>query len=195
MQGHNSTCTNHCGRQRLITGFAMDNRFLILIILFLSSLAVRSVYELLKEARRINPGNKQIFAVIFSVMCVLWVSWFSLCPVDPVRVDIPDAIRWAGLGVFILGSLLAVGALIQLRGVENIDHLVTTGLFKRIRHPMYAGFICWFLGWSLYHRAGVSLVIGLIGIASVLWWRHLEEARLEAQFGNSYRQYRRTTWF
>ena len=30
--------------------------------------------------------------------------------------------------------VLAVGALIQLGGVENIDHLVTTGFFGTVRH-------------------------------------------------------------
>jgi protein-S-isoprenylcysteine O-methyltransferase Ste14 len=128
-------------------------------------------------------------------MCILWVSWFSLCPADPSRLRLPDAIRWIGLAVVIGGTALAVGALVQLKGVENINHLVTTGLFKRIRHPMYAGFISWIVGWSIYHDGFISLVIGLVGIASVLWWRHLEEKRLAIQFGSSYRQYRLTTWF
>jgi protein-S-isoprenylcysteine O-methyltransferase Ste14 len=60
---------------------------------------------------------------------------------------------------------------------------------------MYVGFISWLLGWSIYHSALISLLIGLIGIVSVLWWRHLEERRLEVQFGSSYQQYRLTTWF
>jgi len=175
--------------------FAMDNGFLLPAVLFLLCLTIRSVYELLKEARIINPESKSIFAFIFTSMCVLWVSWFSLCPMDPFRVDFPDSVRWIGLVIFIIGTVLAVGALIQLRGVENIDHLVTTGLFRKFRHPMYIGFISWILGWSIYHSAIVSLAIGLIGIASVLWWRHLEEARLEVQFGNIYQQYRLTTWF
>ncbi len=38
--------------------------------------------------------------------------------------------------------------MIQLKGLENINHLVTTGLFSKIRHPMYDGFILWILGWA-----------------------------------------------
>jgi protein-S-isoprenylcysteine O-methyltransferase Ste14 len=173
----------------------MNSRFLIPTILFLLCLVLRSVYELLKEARKINPESKPIFAVIFSAMCVLWLSWFSLCAVDPRKLTLPDSVRWIGLAVFILGTVLAVGALVQLRGVENINHLVTSGLFKRIRHPMYAGFIAWILGWSIYHGALISFVIGLAGIVSILWWRHLEERRIEVQFGSSYQQYRLRTWF
>ncbi len=173
----------------------MENGFLLSAILFLFCLIIRSTYELLKEARKINPENKIVFTLIFTSMCVLWISWFSLCPMDPFGAGFPDSVRWIGFAIFIIGTLLAIGALIQLRGVENIDHLVTTGLFKRIRHPMYVGFISWLLGWSIYHNAVVSLAIGVVGIANVLWWRHLEEARLKVQFGNAYEQYRLTTWF
>jgi protein-S-isoprenylcysteine O-methyltransferase Ste14 len=173
----------------------MTTEFLVLVILFLMSLAIRCGYELLKEAHKINPESKPIFAAILTVMCILWVSWFTLCRLDPFRIDLPDPVRWIGLATFALGMVLAVGALVQLRGVENIDHLVTSGLFKRIRHPMYVGFIAWILGWSVFHGAVVSLGIGLIGVVCVLWWRHLEEARLDVQFGTRYHEYKLSTWF
>ncbi|MGA2622611.1 MAG: methyltransferase [Bacteroidota bacterium] len=173
----------------------MTSSFVIPAVLFVVCLAIRSVYELLKEAQKINPENKVIFVLIFSSMCTLWVSWFILCPADPLRVEVPSPVRWLGLAIFVFGTILAVGALIQLRGVENIDHLVTNGLFKKLRHPMYLGFISWIVGWSIYYSAMASLGIGVLGIASVLWWRRLEDARLEVQFGNRYHEYRPTTWF
>ena len=173
----------------------MNIDFLIPAILFPACLALRCGYELLKDAHKINPESKPVFAVVLTVMCILWVSWFTLCRLDPFQIPLPDPIRWIGFSIFAAGMVLAVGALIQLRGVENIDHLVTTGLFKKIRHPMYVGFIAWILGWSIFHSAIFSLAIGLIGIVSVLWWRRLEEARLEVQFGATYQQYRLTTWF
>ena len=173
----------------------MDSGFLVLTILFLLSLAVRSAYELLKERRKINLESKLIFVVIFAAMCVLWISWFNLCPADPNKIRFPETIRWMGLAVFILGTILAVGALVQLRGVENINHLVTTGLFKKVRHPMYVGFIAWIVGWGVYHGAVVSLTIGTLGIINVLWWMHLEDKRLEVQFGSNYQNYRVSTWF
>ena len=183
------------GETKVRRYLAMNYDFLIPAALFLLCLGIRSVYELLKEVGRINPENKFTFAFVFASMCIFWVSWFSLCLSDPVRAEFPDPVRWVGLGIFIVGTLLAVGALSQLRGVENIDHLVTTGLFRKLRHPMYVGFISWILGWSIYHSALVSLAIGIVGIANVLWWRHLEEARLEIQFGSCYKQYQLATWF
>jgi protein-S-isoprenylcysteine O-methyltransferase Ste14 len=173
----------------------MDIRYFVLIVLFLLSLAIRSSYELLKEAGKVNPESKIVFGFIFATMCALWVSWFALCPLDPFQINLPDAVRWSGLALFAVGMVLAIGALLQLRGLENIDHLITTGLFKRIRHPMYTGFGLWILGWSIYHGAIASLAVGLIGIANILFWRRLEDTRLEARYGDTYRQYRLTTWF
>jgi protein-S-isoprenylcysteine O-methyltransferase Ste14 len=128
-------------------------------------------------------------------MCALWVSWFVLCPLDPYKVNLPGFVRWSGFALFAVGMILAIGALLQLRGLENIDHLVTTGLFTRLRHPMYTGFVLWILGWSTYYGAIVSLAVGLVGIANILYWRRLEDARLLAQYGDTYQQYRLTTWF
>jgi protein-S-isoprenylcysteine O-methyltransferase Ste14 len=172
----------------------MNDQFLIWAFLFILCLAARAVYELLKETHKIDLESKPIFAGILTAMCILWVSWFNLCPTDPYQTDLPAPIRWVGLATFIIGTILAVGALIQLRGVENIDHLVTTGLFRKIRHPMYVGFICWFLGWSIFQGGMLSLAMGAIGAWNVLWWKHLEERRLGVQFGEKYQQYHATTW-
>ena len=82
-----------------------------------------------------------------------------------------------------------------MRGLENIDHLVTTGLFSRLRHPMYVGFILWILGWVVRYGAVVSLAAGVLCIGNILYWRQLEERALESQYGEDYRSYRRATWF
>lgn len=173
----------------------MNTDYLIFLGLYLSSLVIRTSYELLKKAGRVNPKSMIIFAVVFAVMCLLWASWFSLCPLDPVRFALPDIVRWMALSMVIVGLGLAIGGVVQLRGVENIRHLVTTGLFSKLRHPMYTGFILWIAGWAIYHGAVVSLVMGCVGIGNILYWRRLEEENLESWYGEDYRGYRHGTWF
>ncbi len=162
---------------------------------FLACLAVRDTYELLKESGRIRDGNRPAFIIVFFAMGGLWASWFLLCPEDPNHLGLPVVVKMSGQLIAILGTLLAVGALIQLRGLEGIDHLVTRGLFKRLRHPMYLGFILWIIGWSLAHDAATGLLLGVPALASILWWRHLEDRRLGTQFGDAYREYKQSTWF
>ncbi|MGA9116743.1 MAG: methyltransferase [Bacteroidota bacterium] len=173
----------------------MEGAFLIPAAVFVACLGMRNMYELLKESRKITAQNRAAFVVVFLSMCALWVCWFILCPADPYRVEVPGPVRGIALTLVGGGTVLAVGALLQLRGVENIEHLVTRGLFRRVRHPMYCGFVAWILGWGIYHGALAGLGIGALGIASIVWWRHLEDARLEMQFGSRYREYRNSTWF
>jgi protein-S-isoprenylcysteine O-methyltransferase Ste14 len=173
----------------------MNTDYLIFLALYLFTLLIRTSYELLKKAGGLNPKNPMVFAVILVVMCLMWATWFGLCPLDPFSLALPSNVRCVGLAVLIVGLGLSIGALIQLKGVENIEHLVSTGLFSRIRHPMYTGFILWIFGWAIYHGALLSLAVGFVGIGNILYWRRLEEAELELRHGEGYRRYRQGTWF
>jgi protein-S-isoprenylcysteine O-methyltransferase Ste14 len=165
----------------------------LLFCLFVGCMIVRSVYEWLKARGRINPANRPIFALIALDMTVLWLCWFGMGGFDPIDLNLPVAVKWIGLGATILGTCLAVGALLQLRGVENIEHLRTGGLFALMRHPMYTGFMLWFFGWALYHDAAASLGAGLFGIANVFYWQRVEEDALVKRFGQTYLDYRKRT--
>jgi protein-S-isoprenylcysteine O-methyltransferase Ste14 len=173
----------------------MSTVYLIFMVLCLTGLAIRTGYELLKGAGRIDPKSMPVFVVVFIGMCLMLASWPFMSLADPYRLTLPDALHWMGLLLLILGLGLAVGGLLQLRGLENIDHLVTNDIFSRIRHPMYTGFIFWILGWVIYNGAIVSVAMGIIGIVCVLSWRRMEERKLSAQFGEAYMRYKKQTWF
>ncbi len=169
--------------------------YFVLVQVFLLGFLLRFIYERLKLARRIDTRNTLIFSLIFTAMMLIWASWFVMSPLDPWRFDLPGVIRWSGMAAFILGLILVFGALLKLKGVENIEFLATTGIFSRIRHPMYLGFILWILGWAVYNGAIFSLIPGIIGIANVLYWRSLEEAEMKALYGETYTAYSNRTWF
>jgi len=173
----------------------MDSIYPLLLVINLACHAGRTAYELFKKSGRVNLKSKSLFALIFVMMCSLWISWFTMCPLDPWPIHLSPSVRWTGLGIFVSGWILAMGALVQLKGLEDIDHLVTNGLFTKIRHPMYTGFMCWIVGWSIYHDAGVSLIAGFAGIANILFWRGLEDSSLEVHYGARYSEYRKRTWF
>jgi protein-S-isoprenylcysteine O-methyltransferase Ste14 len=173
----------------------MSTAYLVALSLCLAGLAIRTGYELLKKAGRVNPRNKVVFSVVFVGMILMLTSWFIMGPSDPQRVGLPAVVRWLGLGASVAGLGIALGGWIQLRGLENIDHLVTSGLFSKIRHPMYAGFTLWILGWVVFYGAAVSLVVGLVCIGNIVYWRRLEEEKLASDYGEDYRRYRVATWF
>jgi protein-S-isoprenylcysteine O-methyltransferase Ste14 len=45
------------------------------------------------------------------------------------------------------------------------------------------------------YGAAASLVVGLVCIGNILYWRRLEEGALESHYGEDYQSYRRATWF
>lgn len=169
--------------------------YLGFLLLYLVGLSLRHGYERLKESGRVNSRNRVVFLVVFAAMCMMWAGWFEMCPLDPFPVVPPAGVRWVAFGAVLLGFGLAVGSFLQLRGVENIDRLVSTGLYSKVRHPMYSGFILWIVGWVVYHGAVISLVPGIAGILSIFYWQRLEEASLESRYGETYRRYRTGTWF
>jgi protein-S-isoprenylcysteine O-methyltransferase Ste14 len=163
--------------------------------LCLLALTVRTGYEVGKRRGRVDLHHRGLFVVVFVAMVTMLLAWPMMCPHDPWRIAVPALVRWLGRGLVGVALALAVGGMVQLRGVEDIDHLVTTGLYARLRHPMYAGFILWIVGWATTYGALVSLGVGALGIANILYWRHLEEDALEARYGETYRGYRLATWF
>jgi len=172
----------------------MNTEYIILICIYLMTLIMRTSYELLKKAGKVNPKRIIIFMIVLMIMCLMWISWFGLVPSDPFRLSLHKIIHWTGFGIFITGLALAIGGFIQLRGLENINHLVTTGLFSKMRHPMYIGFIFWILGWAIYHGAVVSLMVGFIGIGNIIFWLRIEEDNLKSLYGKAYQEYVKETW-
>jgi protein-S-isoprenylcysteine O-methyltransferase Ste14 len=170
------------------------SRFITLIILCFLTHIIRTIYEILKHRQILNPG-KLSFVIILTNMMVLWVSWFVLCSQDIYRVYLPAVIRYAGITLFVLGGVAFFTALITIRTLESYDgDLITKGIYSKIRHPMYLGFIFWLIGFPVFFGALVPMMLCVIFIANVLFWRHLEEIELVNRFPG-YREYRKTTVF
>ncbi|MBL8693467.1 MAG: isoprenylcysteine carboxylmethyltransferase family protein [Planctomycetes bacterium] len=67
--------------------------------------------------------------------------------------------------------------------------LVTTGVYSRIRHPIYAGFLAWLAGLVLLLPNLLSLAIFVGGVFVLTRWARREEARQLEIHGEAYRNY------
>lgn len=73
--------------------------------------------------------------------------------------------------------------------------LVTTGLYSKIRNPIYVFGMVMITGLIVASQRPALLML-LVVVAIVQMIRARREARvLEAAFGEAYREYRRKTWF
>ncbi|MCX6138560.1 MAG: isoprenylcysteine carboxylmethyltransferase family protein [Ignavibacteriales bacterium] len=170
------------------------NMFFNLVIACVTTHIVRSVYEILKHKKVVKP-TKLSFVIIFADMALLWTSWFVLCGLDIYRIDLPAIIRYAGIAFSGAGGIVFAIALFTIKSLENHEgDLITNGIYSRIRHPMYLGFILWLIGFPIFYGALSSFVLSFFFIANVLLWRSLEEKELVERF-SAYRAYRKTTIF
>jgi len=173
----------------------MQVSYVITLILCVAGVMARTSYELLKKDNKINTRSVVSLSMMIAAMTAFLGSWAFMCPNDPLHAYVGWPTRWAGYGIAFAGVCLAVGGLARLKKVENVDHLVTTGLFARMRHPMYTGFIAWISGWVIAFGSVVSAVVAVFCIGTILYWRHLEEKALDARYGEMYRRYRAQTLF
>jgi protein-S-isoprenylcysteine O-methyltransferase Ste14 len=74
--------------------------------------------------------------------------------------------------------------------VQNIDQLVTEGVYAVVRHPMYLADIILafsiFIWLPTYKILAVALWLSLV----LMFWANLEERLLEEKFLDDYRKYK-----
>jgi protein-S-isoprenylcysteine O-methyltransferase Ste14 len=110
------------------------------------------------------------------------------------------AMRWMlGLLIFSLGTVLNIGGFITQKraGTDPIPfnpstRIVTHGLYRFTRNPMYIGFALWTLGIAILIDSAWTLLaapIGLVLIDRLVITR--EERYLERKFGEEYFKYKR----
>jgi len=168
--------------------------FFTLVFVCIITHVVRTVYEILKH-KQVLKANKLSFVIIFINMILLWVSWVLLCRYDIYKINLPDIIRYVGISLAVIGIIIFLAGLFTIKTLETYEgDLITSGIYSKIRHPMYLGFILWLIGFPIFFEGYFSMVLSLLFIANILFWRYLEEKELEKRFP-SYPEYRKGTIF
>lgn len=171
-----------------------SNLFFVLVAVCTITHIIRSIYEILKHKKILKPG-KLSFIIIFTNMFVLWMSWFTLCGQDFYRINLPSIIRYAGLALFGIGIIIFLISLFTIKAFENFEgDLITKGIYSKIRHPMYLGFIFWLIGFPVFYGALFSFILSFFYILNILFWRNIEENDLEKKFP-AYLEYKKKTIF
>ena len=78
--------------------------------------------------------------------------------------------------------------------IRESHQIVRAGVYRRIRHPMYASFWLWALAQAFLLPNAVAALSGLVAIAILFFTRiDFEERMLTEAFGEDYRTYMRET--
>ena len=155
--------------------------------------SIRTSYCVLSNRGSELAENKRLITMLFVTMFFLWFSWFWMAFNEPNTMNLPPWARYTGLAFFIIGFFLFIFSHVKIRGQET-EKLVTTGIYSKIRHPMYLGFIIWILGFPVFTNAPFTLASAIIWIPQILYWRNSEERQLERKH-KEYPEYKKQTWF
>ncbi len=132
---------------------------------------------------------------------LLWSAWFVLMPLDAVRFRLSHVPVWAQ----VLGALLIALAMYSfyLTFRENSfaapvvkiqkergQTVVTTGPYRYVRHPMYAGAILYFLGVPLLLGSGYGFALAPVFVVLLAFRIPIEERALREQL-DGYEDYAR----
>ncbi len=110
-----------------------------------------------------------------------------------------SVLRITGLAVCLVGMVFVTWARFELGESFSVlpkaRRLVTTGVYSRVRHPVYVFSTLALVGLALYVDRPL-LLWGLVVLVPAQALRAFrEETVLRARFGEEYRQYRQGTWF
>ena len=182
-------------------------------VLFGGVLVMRACFALrVRQAgERVMPDREAIKRegrgafVIRVLMFFLLLAWLGLYAVNPYWMEVlsapfPGWLRWVGfaLGLASLGfwvwTQVALGKewspQLQLR---EEHHLVTTGPYARIRHPLYTAMIGYGTSLALVSANWGFVALAVSAIAALIVRVPKEEQMMIEGFGERYRTYMQKT--
>jgi len=179
----------------------------VLVLLAIAWYAIR--YPFARRARR-NPvvrterGPREYLLMAMSAAGLGLLPFCYICFGFPRSADYTFHPAQAWLGV-----LVAVGSLVMFRlthralghfwsvslDVRERHTLVTNGIYRYVRHPMYAAFWLWAIAQALLLPNWVAGFAAMIGFGVLFLGRLPREEQLMLEsFGDDYRKYMERTY-
>lgn len=148
----------------------------------------------------IFPFNVVAFSVL--ITCTTMSRFFLPLCHQPRIKWLPDAVAWiVGFPLFLGGIVIIMLAVHQIglpaasTAPRRDRKLITTGIYSRLRNPIYLGEMLWSTGWAVLFKAQWALAVTPLWIAFLLAIALLEERRLQEEYGEEYERYRRDVPF
>jgi len=176
----------------------------IVMQVYFSLQVYRAGERLMPDHQAIEREGRGMFAMRV-LMGFLLVAWLVLYAINPpwmkvLLVPFPGWLRWVGfaLGLASLGfwiwTQVALGKdwspQLQLR---QEHHLVTTGPYARIRHPLYTAMVGYGAGLALVTANWGFIVFAVMIIAGSAARVPREEQMMIKEFGEKYKAYMQKT--
>jgi protein-S-isoprenylcysteine O-methyltransferase Ste14 len=161
-------------------------------------------YEYARRSRR-EKIVRSARGPVETALLLMSLTGLGLVPLVYVATGIPRFTAYSFHPLFAwLGLFFAIAAL----GMFHLTHralgrnwsisldvreghqLITDGVYRRVRHPMYAAFWLWAIAQALLLPNWIAGLAGLVGFGTLFFGRVAREERMMLEaFGDSYRAY------
>lgn len=177
----------------------------LLLIRAYSAFRVRQAGErFLPDRAAIEREGRGMFAIRFVGFFILiaLLVFYALNPpwIQALLIPFPPWLRW--LGFFLGLTSLALMAWTQVElgtqwsaqlQLREEHHLVTTGPYARVRHPMYTAMFGWGMALALVTAHWIFVVLAVLAIAGLIARVPREEQMMIEEFGEEYQAYMQRT--
>ncbi|MBN4066254.1 isoprenylcysteine carboxylmethyltransferase family protein [Ahrensia sp. AH-315-G08] len=146
---------------------------------------------------------REKFSMAFSAMGM------GIIPVIWIFSGFPDFLDFNAIpAVIVIGAIVSLYSLYLFRKTHKAlgamwafsldirkDHtLVTSGIYEKVRHPMYSAFWLWAVAQSLLLTNWLAALSAFIGFGALYFMRvGQEEAMMRQEFGEEYDRYTENT--
>jgi len=145
-----------------------------------------------------DSARSRLYGVAQTVLLFAYAA-VGLFASGPLLFQVPGVAQAGGV-LCILALAIIAAAFFSLRNVIQIDpepksggYLVTSGIYRRLRHPIYTGIIVAVVGLFLRKPTLALALGGAVVIIFLLLKTRLEERLLSARYPE-YSRYRQSTW-
>ena len=152
--------------------------------------------------RRESVRDRILLAISFSGLFILPVTYVTTGEPRVAGYPFHPALACCGAAAF-AAALVAFYRTHRDLGrfwsvtleIRQAHQLVTSGVYRHVRHPMYAAFFLWAIAQALLLPNWIAGPAGLVGFGILFGLRvGREEQMMEATFGDAYRAYAARTW-
>ena len=153
-----------------------------------------------EESKRVRRQS----VVLVVIALLLFGTLFFLPFADRRSIGVMMAgqvVRWLGLTLYGLGLALmswsraALGRMYSGEiTIQQSHQLITTGLYRHVRHPLYLGMLCSALGLAFLFRSWIGLAVMIPILVGLLLRIKDEEALMHKEFGQAWEAYCTQSW-
>ena len=153
-----------------------------------------TVVHVLEHYKKISENKFSHIGIEIS-MFLGWLSYFFVS-FSNFSFNL-SILNYLGLVVLITGFYLffASSKKVHKKLHTGKGGLVTEGIYKYTRHPMYLGEILMLISAPVFGSSLLTFGLSPIFIIQILIWRHYEEKELLSEFPKEYAEYKNRTWF